>query len=134
MISSDFEKNLQPTTVTVQRNLSHQSVRILQQIQFATNPTIKQIAEAFRLSHNTTSEHVKKLEGLGYIEKKRNPEDQRQVTIGLTDLGDTIVRRHTELDPERLNQVLATMSKTDQQAIEQAFRLLREAADDYFSR
>lgn len=134
MISSDFEKNLQPTTVTVQRNLFHQSVRILQQIQFATNPTIKQIAEAFRLSHNTTSEHVKKLEGLGYIEKKRNPEDQRQVTIGLTDLGDTIVRRHTELDPERLNQVLATMSKTDQQAIEQAFRLLREAADDYFSR
>jgi len=69
MISSDFEKNLQTTTVTVQRNLSHQSVRILQQIQFATNPTIKEIAEAFRLSHNTMSEHVKKLEKLGYIEK-----------------------------------------------------------------
>lgn len=56
------------------------------------------------------------------------------MTIGLTDMGDIIVRRHTELDPERLNQVLATMSKTDQQAIEQAFRLLREAADDCFSR
>ncbi|WP_368914834.1 MarR family transcriptional regulator [Exiguobacterium acetylicum] len=53
-------------------NLSHQSVRILQHIQVATNPTIKEIAEAFRLSHNTTSEHVKKLEKLGYIEKKES--------------------------------------------------------------
>lgn len=43
--------------------------------QFATNPTIKQVAEAFRLSHNTTPEHIKKLERLGYIEKKQNPED-----------------------------------------------------------
>ncbi|WP_396218727.1 MarR family transcriptional regulator [Exiguobacterium sp.] len=50
-------------------NLSHQSVRILQQIHLRRNPTIKQIAEAFRLSHNTTSEHVKKLEKLGYFEK-----------------------------------------------------------------
>ncbi|WP_035397104.1 MarR family winged helix-turn-helix transcriptional regulator [Exiguobacterium sp. OS-77] len=134
MISADFAKIYYQLHPRFEENLFHQSVRILQYIQFAMNPTIKQIAEAFRLSHNTTSEHVKKLERLGYIEKKRNPEDQRQVTIGLTDLGDTIVRRHTELDPERLNQVLATMSKTEQQTIEQAFRLLREAADDCFSR
>ena len=69
MISSDFEKIYNRLQSRFKENLSHQSVRILQQIQFATNPTIKEIAEAFRLSHNTTSEHVKKLEKLGYIEK-----------------------------------------------------------------
>ncbi|WP_410501343.1 MarR family transcriptional regulator [Exiguobacterium acetylicum] len=134
MISSDFAKIYYQLHPRFEENLSHQSVRILQHIQFTTNPTIKEIAEAFRLSHNTTSEHVKKLEKLGYIEKKRNPEDQRQVTIGLTNEGDAVVRRHTELDPERLNQVLATMSETERESIEQAFQLLREAADDCFSR
>lgn len=134
MISSDFAKIYYQLHPRFEENLSHQSVRILQHIQFTRNPTIKEIAEAFRLSHNTTSEHVKKLEKLGYIEKKRNPEDQRQVTIGLTNEGDAVVRRHTELDPERLNQVLATMSETERESIEQAFQLLREAADDCFSR
>lgn len=69
MISSDFEKNLQPTTVTVQRKPISPECTYSPTNSFATNPTIKEIAEAFRLSHNTTSEHVKKLEKLGYFEK-----------------------------------------------------------------
>ncbi|WP_239456884.1 MULTISPECIES: MarR family winged helix-turn-helix transcriptional regulator [unclassified Exiguobacterium] len=114
-------------------NLSHQSVRILQMIQMTAPITVKQVAEKFALSPNTASEHIKKLEQLGYIEKNRASDDQRVVHVSLTNEGLRAVRSHTELDVDRVAHVLRQLSADEQQSIQQAFRLFRETADDCFS-
>ncbi|AFS70501.1 MarR family winged helix-turn-helix transcriptional regulator [Exiguobacterium antarcticum] len=114
-------------------NLSHQSVRILQTIQMKGAMTVKEIANRFVLSPNTASEHVKKLEGLGYIVKQRSSVDQRVVQVSLTREGRTAVKTHTELDAKRVEHVLKQLSPAEQQMIEAAFQLFREATDGCFS-
>lgn len=132
-IHEDFARLYYRLHPTWAENLSHQSVRILQTIQMAGVMTVKEIAKRFALSPNTASEHVKKLEGLGYIVKQRSETDQRVVQISLTSEGRTAVKTHTELDAGRVERVLEQLSPADQQAIQAAFRLFREAADDCFS-
>ena len=114
-------------------NLSHQSVRVLQTIQMNGAMTVKEIATRFGVSPNTASEHVKKLEGLGYIVKQRSATDQRVVEVSLTTEGRSAVKSHTELDAGRVEQVLAQLSPADQQMIEAAFQLFQKATDDCFS-
>ncbi|OIN66656.1 hypothetical protein BLD48_10105 [Exiguobacterium sp. KRL4] len=114
-------------------NLSHQSVRILQTIQMTGAMTVKEIAARFNLSPNTASEHVKKLEGLGYVVKQRSSVDQRVVQVSLTREGRTAVKTHTELDAKRVEHVLTQLSPAEQHMIQAAFQLFREATDDCFS-
>lgn len=114
-------------------NLSHQSVRVLQTIQMTGSMTVKELAVRFNLSPNTASEHVKKLDGLGYIIKQRSRTDQRVVEIRLTAEGLSAVKTHTELDAERVEHVLKQLSSAEQQTIQAAFQLFREATDDCFS-
>ncbi|QNR21098.1 MarR family transcriptional regulator [Exiguobacterium sp. Helios] len=114
-------------------NLSHQSVRILQTIQMTGAMTVKEIAARFNLSPNTASEHVKKLEGLGYVVKQRSSVDQRVVQVSLTREGRTAVKTHTELDAKRVEHVLKQLSPAEQHMIQTAFQLFREATDDCFS-
>ncbi|WP_034774717.1 MarR family winged helix-turn-helix transcriptional regulator [Exiguobacterium antarcticum] len=114
-------------------NLSHQSVRILQTIQMTGSMTVKELAIRFNLSPNTASEHVKKLEGLGYIVKQRSRTDQRVVQILLTAEGLSAVKTHTELDASRIKRVFEQLSPAEKHMIQTAFQLFREATDDCFS-
>lgn len=44
-----------------QGKISHQSVRILQYIQKEKDVTVQDVAKTFQISHNTASEHIKKI-------------------------------------------------------------------------
>ncbi|MGG0658042.1 MarR family winged helix-turn-helix transcriptional regulator [Rummeliibacillus pycnus] len=110
--------------------ISHQSVRILQFIQKEDSVTVRHVAEKLGISHNTASEHVKKLELNGWVTKNRAENDQRIVHLQLTDEGLHVVRANTELDANKLSDVLATLTVEQQQQIEEAFRLLSEAAEN----
>lgn len=67
--------------------ISHQSVRILQMIQKEEEVTVRDIAGLLNISHNTASEHVKKLERHGWVTKERGRDDQRKVILHLTAQG-----------------------------------------------
>ncbi|MFP3919278.1 MarR family transcriptional regulator [Lysinibacillus telephonicus] len=108
--------------------ISHQSVRILQIVQKEHSVTVRFLSEALGISHNTASEHVKKLVNHGWIIKQRSEEDQRKVYLQLTEEGLQIVKQNTELDEQKLQATLNKLSEEDQQLILQAFRLLSEAA------
>lgn len=49
--------------------------------------TVKELGQALFLESNTLTPMLKRLEGLGYIDRKRNPKDERQVCVGLTEEG-----------------------------------------------
>lgn len=108
--------------------ISHQSVRILQILQKEQSITVRFLAEALTISHNTASEHVKKLENNGWIKKERSEKDQRKVYLKLTELGLQVVKQHTELDENLLKAALGKLSEEEQDNVMRAFRLLSEAA------
>lgn len=108
--------------------ISHQSVRILQILQKEQRVTVRFLAEALTISHNTASEHVKKLENNGWIKKERSDKDQRKVYLKLTELGLQVVKQHTELDENLLKAALGKLSEEEQDNVMRAFRLLSEAA------
>lgn len=113
---------------THEDSISHQSVRILQMIQKEDEVTVRDIAELLNISHNTASEHIKKLERNGWVKKERDFDDQRKVHIHLTTEGLLVLKKNTELDDQKLQHALNQLSEEDQQLILQAFRLLSEVA------
>lgn len=49
--------------------------------------TISGIADRLALEPSTITPLVKRLEAAGFLARRRNPEDERQVRVGLTDRG-----------------------------------------------
>ncbi|AJD92904.1 MarR family transcriptional regulator [Jeotgalibacillus malaysiensis] len=67
--------------------------------------TLKSIGERLQLDSGTLTPLVNKLIETGYIEKTRNPEDERQLVIRLTDAG-TKLALQAENVPGKINEVL----------------------------
>ena len=111
-----------------EETISHQSVRILQMIQKEEAVTVSFVSEALKISHNTASEHIKKLVNNGWIIKSRSHADQRKVFLELTNKGIQIVKQHTELDEKKLQVALNKLSESEKLQVIQAFQLLSEAA------
>ncbi len=66
------------------------------------------------LSHNTASEHVQRLQKKEYVERRKNPNDERQTYVTLTNLGKQVLKRNTELDEEKIRQVLGKLELKEQ--------------------
>ncbi|HDR7435092.1 MULTISPECIES: MarR family transcriptional regulator [Bacillus] len=115
-------------------NLSHQAIRILQLISREKDITIGKLATELSLSHNTTSEHVKRLIQKGFIMKERNKQDERVVNLTLTKEGIEGLEKHTLLDKEKIKILESQLSKEEQQLIEKAFSLLAKEAKYAFPR
>ncbi|WP_282172356.1 MarR family winged helix-turn-helix transcriptional regulator [Cytobacillus firmus] len=114
-----------------QERIPHQSIRILQVIQKEEDVGIKEISESIKVSHNTASEHIKRLVEKKYVFKTRSIEDERKVILRLTDLGSDVLHRHSSLDEEKLQKVLfKQMSAEERESILEAFTLLKERAKD----
>ncbi|CAI8744014.1 MULTISPECIES: MarR family winged helix-turn-helix transcriptional regulator [Bacillus] len=115
-------------------NLSHQAIRILQIISRETETTIGKVASELGLSHNTASEHVKRLIQKGFVIKERNKQDERVVNLTLTTEGKEALTKHTLLDEEKLKMLESQFSKEEQQLIEKAFSLLAKESKYAFPR
>ncbi|MFF2499866.1 MarR family winged helix-turn-helix transcriptional regulator [Peribacillus sp. NPDC058075] len=114
-----------------QEKITHQSIRILQVIQKENDVGIKEIAKTIHVSHNTASEHIKRLLEKKYVIKTRSIKDERKVVLKLTDLGGDVLHRHSSLDEEKLKQLLfEKMSNEERKLILEAFTLLKERAED----
>jgi MarR family transcriptional regulator, organic hydroperoxide resistance regulator len=51
------------------------------------NQTVGSLGEKLFLESNTLTPMLKKLEGMGYVRRQRDPRDERQVVVTLTDAG-----------------------------------------------
>lgn len=122
---TDIYFNLHPEQEEI---ISHQSVRILQTVQKKQYVMIRDIAEQLSISHNTASEHVKKLVGNGWLYKERSEEDQRKVYLHLTEIGSAILKKNTELDENKLKAALSRLSANEREKVVEAFQLLSEAS------
>ncbi|MER2261964.1 MAG: MarR family winged helix-turn-helix transcriptional regulator [Psychrobacillus sp.] len=108
--------------------ITHQAVRILQLLDKQSDAGINEVAQVLQVSHNTASEHVKRLIDKSYIVKEKSIEDQRRVTLRLTELGEEVLYRNTSLDDQKLSKVLDQLSQEEKVIIEKAFQTLSEVA------
>ncbi|TYR80502.1 MarR family transcriptional regulator [Priestia megaterium] len=111
-----------------QEKISHQAVRILQLVEKQEQVGVNEISSYIKVSHNTASEHIKRLIEKNYLIKRRDPLDQRKVILCLTQVGKQILHRNTSLDEEKLAKVLNQLSDHEKETIEQAFKILSEGA------
>ncbi|MFS1516551.1 MarR family transcriptional regulator [Bacillus sp. SM2101] len=114
--------------MTHKESISHQAIRILQHLEKKGNLTIGDISKYMEISHNTASEHVKRLIHKGYVNKKRDNNDERRVYVFLSKLGLDIIHKHSRLDEEKLTAIFSSISPEQLQVIDQAFTILREEA------
>ncbi|KAB2395337.1 MULTISPECIES: MarR family winged helix-turn-helix transcriptional regulator [Bacillus cereus group] len=113
--------------------LTHQNIRFMQAIYKNKNITISSLSKIMSLSHNTASEHVQRLQKKQYVERRKNPNDERQTYVTLTNLGKQVLKRNTELDEEKIRQVLDKLEPKEQMLIYEALQLLRDTVIKEFS-
>jgi len=79
--------------------------------------TVSSLGDKLFLESNTLTPILKKLEALGYVERRRDPRDERQVIVRLTDAGRALreqgaqrsLVQATGLDAEQFAAARATM-------------------------
>ncbi len=77
------------------------------------NETVSSLGEKLFLESNTLTPMLKKLEGMGYIRRQRDPADERQVRVTLTEAGRDLrerglqrtLEKATGLAPDEFSQV-----------------------------
>lgn len=115
-----------------QENISHQVIRLLQYTEKNKNVTVGDLAKHTNISNNTASEHIKRLIQKGFVTKKRCIQDERKVFVILTEEGNDVLHRHTQLDNEKLKNVLENLSDSDVETIQKGFQLLSQEAKKCF--
>ncbi|MDX8045592.1 MarR family winged helix-turn-helix transcriptional regulator [Gracilibacillus sp. S3-1-1] len=113
-----------------QEKISHQAIRILQLIDKKQEINVNNIASHLDISHNTASEHIKRMINKKYILKQRNPLDERKVILNLTDYGKEVLHRNTSLDELKLKKLLEQLDENEKRTIESALKLLSERAKE----
>src|ERR1700693_1648969 len=78
---------------------------------------------------SSASEQVKSLERRGFLTRHRDPEDERQLSIVLTDAGVARVRQDSVLDLVRLAAALKKVSAEDRRALLTDLERLAAAAE-----
>lgn len=117
-----------------EETITHQMVRCMQIVSKNELVTIQDIANKLGVSHNTASEHVKRLIEKKYLIKEKDKVDKRRVNIQLTEQGRDILKKNTELDEAKLNVIFEQLSIEEQDQIVNAFSLLRKEAFHVFGR
>ncbi|RUQ26009.1 MarR family transcriptional regulator [Peribacillus cavernae] len=115
-------------------NLTHQNIRCLQTIEKNSKVTVQAVTNRMGISHNTASEHIKRLIQKGYIKKYKGEKDKRVVYLELTALGKGALEKNTELDKEKLKIILEKLNEEQCSQIYNAFELLKKAAKHEFPR
>ncbi|AEH49687.1 MarR family winged helix-turn-helix transcriptional regulator [Parageobacillus thermoglucosidasius] len=109
-------------------HITHQAVRLLQYIEKNKEATIGDLAKHLAVSHNTASEHIKRLIKKGLVVKRRSSVDERKVFVVLTEEGRRVLYRHTRLDKDKLKKIFKQMDPSDIELIQKAFSILSEGA------
>ena len=87
------------------------------------------VARHLGMPKSSASEQVKSLSRRGFLTRHRDPEDERQLSIVLTDTGVARVRQDSVLDLVRLAAALKKVSVEDRRALLTGLARLAAAAD-----
>jgi DNA-binding MarR family transcriptional regulator len=90
---------------------------------------VGELAEHLGVTASTMSLTLKRLEGAGYVTRDRDPQDRRVTNVRLTRAGGRARDARRDLDPERVERMLAMLSPADRSAALRGVAVLAAAAD-----
>jgi len=70
----------------------HQLMLSLKGLPSDARPTIGELAERMQIQHHSTVELVNRLSAAGYVRRRRDGEDRREVLLALTSKGEKVLR------------------------------------------
>ena len=87
----------------------------------------KELASRLRLEKSTVSRLVGILEGRGWVERFRSPEDGRAVELRLTGAGRSTAEGIAEARRAKFARVLKTIPEEERESVLEAMKILEEA-------
>lgn len=79
----------------------------------------KDISENLQIDRTTMVSHIDHLEGLGYVERTRNPNDRRSYSLLITDKGKDVLDSRWEFLIHTELEVLAPLSDQEKQLLKE---------------
>lgn len=76
-----------------QLGLTYPQYAALVALNEASDQTVSQLGEAMFLDSSTLTPMLKRLEAMGYVSRRRDSEDERQVRVSLTARGEAIFKK-----------------------------------------
>ena len=110
-------------------DLSQHERQLLHHVSDERGISLGHVARHLGIPKSSASERVKSLERRGFLRRRRDPDDERRLSIVLTDMGVARVRRDSVLDLARLAAALKKISAEDKTALLAALERLAAAAD-----
>ncbi len=87
----------------------------------------RHLARHLGIADSTLSAFLKRMEDLGYVERRMSAQDRREVELRLTNGGELAMQATSILDLERLELVLSRLSTADRCSAVDGLRVLAEA-------
>lgn len=116
-----------------ERVSAHQA-RVLAFLDPADPTMVGELAEHLGVTASTMSITLKRLEEAGYVRRDRDPLDRRVTNVRLTEAGTRVRDAARELDPARVERMLAFLDPLSRQEAVRALAALAEAADRFTRR
>jgi DNA-binding MarR family transcriptional regulator len=113
-------------------DLTQHERQLLHHVGDARGMPLGVVARHLGISKSSASERVKSLERRGLLTRRRDPQDERRLSIVLTDMGVARVRRDSVLDLVRLAAALKKIPVEDKRALLAGLERLAAAADESF--
>ena len=110
-------------------DLSQHERQLLHHVPAVGGIPLGDVANHLGIPKSSASEQVKSLERRGFLTRHRDPEDERQLSIVLTDAGVARVRQDSVLDLVRLAAALEKVSAEDRRALLTGLEHLAAAAE-----
>ena len=110
-------------------DLSQHERQLLHHVGDGSGVPLGAVARHLGISKSSASERVKSLEQRGFLTRRRDPKDERRLSIVLTNAGAARVRRDSVLDLVRLAAALQRISAADRKALVAGLERLAAAAD-----
>ncbi|MDG5472455.1 MarR family transcriptional regulator [Jeotgalibacillus sp. ET6] len=120
-ISKEISKRYRPLLAPL--NLTYPQYLVMLVLWEQDFIPLKSIGERLQLDSGTLTPLINKLIEMGYVKKTRNPEDERQLVITLTEKGGAVKEDAQEI-PAKINEVLGL----DEEEFIRYRRLLDELA------
>ena len=110
-------------------DLSQHELQLLHHVGDERGVPLGVVARHLGIPKSSASERVKSLERRGFLTRRRDPADERRLSIVLTEAGAARVRRDSVLDLVRLAAALRKISAEDRKALLASLERLAAAAE-----
>ena len=101
-------------------------IRVLYEIRSSEKPNIGSLSRLMSQNHGNCSSLCKKLEQAGLVERRRGREDERRVTLCLTDRGERAIAGVVSRLDEKLAPALAATTPEELEIMRQGMRVMEK--------